>query len=172
MAPNSHRIRTATVGDLDAMCALFAQGDALHRAQIPHIFREHPGPARSPAYLQSLLQRGDVAVWVAERNGEVVGMLVAMERRVPDLPFLVPHHYVEIDAIVVDEDYRSQGIGRSLLASAESWAILLGCDGIQLGVWEFNRRARAFYEAQGYATAMRRMWKDLGSSPSPSDEDA
>jgi diamine N-acetyltransferase len=172
MASKSPQIRAATGGDLDAVCALYAQGDALHRAKIPFVFREHDGPARSPAYLQSLLQRADIAVWVAERDGQVVGMLVAIERHVPDLPFLMPRHYVEVDAIVVDEGCRGQGIGGGLLATAESWAALLGCDGVQLGVWEFNERARAFYEKHGYATAMRRMWKDLCPSPTYSDDEA
>jgi len=167
-----HCIRAATLGDLDALCALFAQADALHQAQIPHVFREHDGPARSPHYLEGLLQRDDLAVWVAEQDGQAVGMLVAVERRVPVLPFLVPHHYIEIDAIVVDEAYRSRGIGTDLLASAETWAITLGCDGIQLSVWEFNRRARSFYQSHGYTTAMRRMWKSLPQTDTTSNGNA
>jgi hypothetical protein len=62
-------IREATMGDRDALSALFAQGDALHLRGAPDVFREHAGPARSEDFFRQVLDDPDAALLVAERGG-------------------------------------------------------------------------------------------------------
>jgi len=40
-------IRTASMADYDAVCALFRELDALHVELLPQIFQAYEGPARS-----------------------------------------------------------------------------------------------------------------------------
>ena len=47
-------------------------------------------------------------------------------------------------------DDRQQGIGRTLMASAEAWLQERGCPKIQLMVRGDNAQARGFYAALGY----------------------
>jgi len=74
---------------------------------------------------------------------------------------MVPRRFLVIDNIVVRKDSRRQGVGRLLLERAEQWALARGADMVELNVWEFNTGARLFYQALGYETASRKMWKQL-----------
>lgn len=56
----------------------------------------------------------------------------------------------EISGLVVDERYRSQGIGLRLLERAEQWAREKGCRAIGLRSNVIRDRAHAFYERNGY----------------------
>lgn len=56
----------------------------------------------------------------------------------------------EVSGLVVDERYRSQGIGLRLLARAEEWAREKGCKTIGLRSNVIRGRAHAFYERHGY----------------------
>jgi GNAT superfamily N-acetyltransferase len=56
----------------------------------------------------------------------------------------------EVSGLIVDERYRSQGIGLRLLARAERWAREQGCRAIGLRSNVIRERAHAFYKRQGY----------------------
>src|SRR5262245_38839380 len=56
--------------------------------------------------------------------------------------------WLMIDSLWVSEDLRGQGLGRHLLAEAESIAVTRGCRGSWLGTFDFQ--ARGFYERNGY----------------------
>ena len=51
--------------------------------------------------------------------------------------------------LVVPEQARGQGLGRRLMAQAESFAIERGCEGIWLDTFSFQ--ARGFYEKLGFS---------------------
>lgn len=69
-------------------------------------------------------------------------------------------------AIVVLKSYRRQGLGRLLMAEAETWARGKGIDCVGLNVAEHNAVAIALYNKLGYQTEMVRMRKKLGG-PAP-----
>ena len=56
--------------------------------------------------------------------------------------------WIEIDDFFVSEEWRGQGIGASVLRTAEGIALKRGCKSCFLTTFEFQ--ARAFYEKQGY----------------------
>ena len=58
--------------------------------------------------------------------------------------------YAEIAAFVVDDRFRSQGIGRQLLAYAEDWAREKGCKEIGLRSNVIRDRAHVFYQTLEY----------------------
>jgi GNAT superfamily N-acetyltransferase len=58
--------------------------------------------------------------------------------------------YAELAAFVVDERFRSRGIGRQLLAYAEDWAREKGCKEIGLRSNVIRDRAHIFYESLQY----------------------
>jgi GNAT superfamily N-acetyltransferase len=71
-------------------------------------------------------------VWVAERDGRVVGVLVLED----DL----------LDWLFVAPDAQGTGVGTALLERAKAERP----DGLRLWVFESNRAARAFYEGRGF----------------------
>jgi ribosomal protein S18 acetylase RimI-like enzyme len=161
-------IRRATMNDYRGLCAILDEVDAQHREALPHVFRTPNGPARGKAYVASILEDDNARIWVAEQDGEIVGMVHVAVRQTRDLPILVPRRYAVIENLGVSMAFRRRGIGRALMQEAHRWAMRANINEIDLNVWEFNADARAFYKALGYRTASRRMWRQLESGEQPS----
>jgi ribosomal protein S18 acetylase RimI-like enzyme len=149
-------IRSATMRDYDAICALLAQVDALHRSAQPDQFAEAV-PAREKAYLQSWLDTPDKQLWVAERDNAVVGLVMFYLRQTPDVPILVPRRFIQLDTLVVDAKQQRQGIGETLMQATHQWGRERGIRDIELGVWAFNEAAMAFYRRLGYEALYHKM---------------
>lgn len=99
--------------------------------------------ARRLADLQS---SNDHRVFILERaDGGVAGWVgVSIYRSVES------DARAEITGLVVDERFRSQGIGQRLLERAENWAREKGCSVVALRSNVIRGRAHAFYERCGY----------------------
>jgi len=54
--------------------------------------------------------------------------------------------------LVVDENYRHNGIGHALMQKIEQWAYLAGCEGVILRSNVKRQEAHLFYEKIGYTT--------------------
>ena len=156
-----YTLRAAKFGDYEALCALLAEGDGLHSDHLPHFFRRAPGLARSPSYIRSLIADPSVGLFVALDDEALVGCLIIGARQTPDFPILVPRSYAVVEVIVVKETHRGLGIGKQLMSQAEHWAYEQGLEAVELNVFEFNDRARSFYEELGYETVSRRMVKGM-----------
>jgi GNAT superfamily N-acetyltransferase len=63
---------------------------------------------------------------------------------------LVWDPYAEICSLVVDARVRSQGIGRALVAAAESWALAQGFTIVRVRSNVIRLAAHRFYEQLGY----------------------
>jgi ribosomal protein S18 acetylase RimI-like enzyme len=158
-------IREAVPSDYEVLCEIIAEVDTLHLEALPQLFRRTEGPPRDQAYLYQLMTHPDAAFLVAERtddrSGQLLGFVNAWLRQARDIPILRPRRYVEIENLAVCPSARRLGIGRALMEAVFAWARGRGAQQIELTVWEFNAGARAFYEALGYTTASRRMWRTL-----------
>jgi len=85
-------------------------------------------------------------VFVAEtHSGVLAGFLSAFVMRT-----LESDAHVEIGALVVDEQHRSQGVGELLMEKAENWARESGCELVRLRSNVIRERAHQFYERLGY----------------------
>ena len=78
---------------------------------------------------------------VAEHDGVVVGTVMAG----------YDGHRGWINYLAVDPDAQRLGVGRALMAAAESLLGERGCPKINLQIRTSNREAIAFYESIGYA---------------------
>lgn len=154
-------IREARLADYEELCEIFAEVDALHHEALPHVFRAPDGPARAKEYISSVMADGYAALFVAQSDGEIVGLVQIFVRETPDVPIMVPRRYAVIDTLVVKRGFRRSGVGRALMERAHRWAWTKGTTQVELSVWEFNRGAMAFYEKLGYRTTSRRMWRAL-----------
>jgi [ribosomal protein S18]-alanine N-acetyltransferase len=56
----------------------------------------------------------------------------------------------EVDGLVVDQDYRRQGIGSALICAAMAWAANAGASGVRLEVRASNTAAIALYRRHGF----------------------
>ena len=71
-----------------------------------------------------------------------------------------PHGYVAILAVAGEAEGR--GVGRALLMAAEDWGKANGFTKLTLAVFADNRRAKGFYERQGWSLELETWYKKLG----------
>ena len=154
-------IRPATAQDYDDLCRIIEQVDALHRENVPHIFRKADGAVRERAYILALLADEDQGIFVAEVDGQAAGFVHVAVRDTLPIPILVPRRLGFVDNLAVSQHFRRLGIGRALMQEAQRWATERGATEIELNVFEFNESAIAFYRSLGYETFSRRMGKRL-----------
>ena len=114
-------------------------------------------PEAARRRLELLVASHNDEVWVAERDGTVVGLVAihvsaSLER---------DGEVAKVSAIVVDEAARRDGIGQQLMALAEREARRRGCVLLFLTTAERRQDAHAFYRGLGFEETGRRFAKAL-----------
>jgi ribosomal protein S18 acetylase RimI-like enzyme len=140
------------VGDLALRPATMADAERLGevtRAAYGHYVERLGRPPRPMTDDFAAVVR-DHAVTVAERGGEVVGLIVL---GVDDEGFVV-------DNVAVDPAHRGTGVGRALLVHAEAAARREGFDSIYLYTHELMTENQALYARAGYVEYDRRLHGD------------
>ena len=141
-------IRKAQEQDIDAILELNRQIGEIHFEQAPQVFCP-PSPEERAFLLAAIAAEGRLFC-VAEQEVAVVGFLTARIDINETIPFLSKQPICRIGTVVVDEGYRSQGIGKALIAHCDEWGKVHGAHQIRLEVMAFNERAKALYEALGF----------------------
>jgi RimJ/RimL family protein N-acetyltransferase len=157
-------VRRATKDDSDSIAALFVFLDALHADARPDLYRSVEGNPRSPEFIDESLGRVDSVVLVVDGTDGLKGLVVAYVRTVEACSVMAARKCVILDALVTHPDHRRTGVGRSLVRAVENWARERGATAVEIGVHEFNREAREFYERLGYTTQTRRLEKRIGGT--------
>lgn len=70
---------------------------------------------------------------------------------------MMPRRYAWIGDLVLREQFRRSGVGRSLVEKAHQWSLGKGVSQVELNVWEFNKEAIIFFKMLGYKTIRRTM---------------
>jgi len=95
--------------------------------------------------LEKIEQEREHQVFVAELSGQVVGWVEVYARTI-----LVADDVAEIEGLVVDDGVRGRGIGKIMMAFAETWASEHGCSHVYLRSNVIRDAAHRFYEGLGY----------------------
>ena len=95
----------------------------------------------------------DHLVLVAEEEGEIVGFAHAFVRNALEKP---PE--VVTQSLVVDQAKRHRGIGQTLMAAVENWAIEMGSVSVSLSTQIERDGAHAFYARLGYVPFATSHW--------------
>ena len=157
-------IRKATDKDYDGLSKLYNELNTLHSNALPHIFITPSPTPQSLDYVRSIIEDKNAALFVAQSDGGIIGFIYAAIRESPDNPVSIKRSYVYIDDICVKQEYRRSSVGKTLMESVEQWALKKGIYQIELNVWDFNRRATAFFNSLGYTPSRHIMWKTVKKS--------
>jgi GNAT superfamily N-acetyltransferase len=126
------------------------------------VWPEDKAMKASAAEIASLLPDGpDTAghdLFVAIADGTEVGQLWLFT----DPEALAPETFIY--EIAIDEQHQGKGLGRSLLAAAETWCAERGVKVVRLNVFAFNMTAISLYESSGYTVTNLNMMKRVGLS--------
>lgn len=138
------QVRDAEAGDAGALARLCGQlgYPSSPEAVLPRLER---------------LVRSGARALVATSGGEVIGLATVHLRST--INHAAP--LAQLTLLVVDEERRSQGVGRALVDEAEAWARAQGCRRIIVTTALNRTGAHAFYERIGYAHTGRRYGKDF-----------
>ena len=104
---------------------------------------------------------GDTAVVLAERDGEVAGLLIWYVATGESYVFETLRRYGKVDALVVAKEHRGQGIGNLLLAEADRLTRERGLSRMMLHVIEGNDGAAEAYRKFGFRPHSINMAKPL-----------
>jgi GNAT superfamily N-acetyltransferase len=124
-------LRRARPSDASAIAALHL---AARRHDMPYLPELHSDEEVRAWMRHTLLPKAEV--WIAEIAGRPVGYLALVD----DI----------LDHLYVAPEHQGHGVGSLLLAKAKA----LRPAGLQLYAFQRNGRARAFYEARGFAPVL------------------
>ncbi|WP_035179110.1 GNAT family N-acetyltransferase [Alkalihalobacterium bogoriense] len=98
--------------------------------------------------LTTISKHPDYETFIAKQNQQIVGMVGACHQ----LAYEKNHTYVRIISMVVEENYRKQGIGKKLIEVVEHWAKGKGAHAIVLNSGNRKERkiAHLFYQKLGF----------------------
>ena len=154
---NELTIRRATQADLDAVIALLADTDALHRDALPWLFQPTEG-THWHDFLEPFVTQADRVMLVAvAADGTLAGVIYMLLRPPARAPIVKPAVVAELDSLAVNDAFRRQHIGTRLVEAALDWAKAAGATRTELSVYEFNGPARAFWSTFGFETVSRRL---------------
>ena len=138
-------------------------GAALMRAHYAFDRERFLAPGANPEegyarFLGSQLDDDDAVIFVAERDGRVVGYVYAG---------IEPRSWKElrdvagfIHDVLVDDDVRSHGIGARLVAAAAEWLTARGVARVMLWTAERNTSAQRLFERLGFRRTMIEMTRE------------
>jgi len=129
-------IRAMTAGDIPATRELLAQLG--YPMAVEEVRRRYDVVIRSESH----------ALIAAEHDGFVIALCHVYARPALDKP---PEAVVQ--ALVVDQTRRGDGIGKLMMDAAERWAVERGFNSIVLSSHIARPDAHAFYQAIGYKCA-------------------
>lgn len=100
--------------------------------------------------------------WVAELDGAIVGFLIG-----GDAAYEVPGYPNELRALYTKPGVQRQGVGTALMKTYQDWLKARGESAYHLWVGKQNKRAHAFYEANGGKRVAERGDRVFGGMPIP-----
>jgi GNAT superfamily N-acetyltransferase len=136
-------VRPATRADAEAMART-------HWLSANTAYGRNDPLERRLAAARRILEEGDTRPFVAETDGDVIGVLTVGED--------------ELYAIYVHPDYWGTGVGQALLDRAEH-ELAKTCDVAGLTCMVGNARARRFYERNGWEPGETLVEPHFGGEP-------
>jgi len=140
------RIRLASEQDYDAVERIMKQVQRMHVDWRPDIYMDTDPVLPYDRYLAHLAEQ---QVYVADLEGEAVGLLICLVRHISGGP-VRERDVLFVDSMAVEEGYRGRGIGRELFDALLQLCRERGYDGLELQVNARNQAARAMYEKYGF----------------------
>jgi ribosomal protein S18 acetylase RimI-like enzyme len=161
MTPDTLRVRPARPGDLQALGRL---GADLMRSHYAYDRQRFMPPGAHPehgyaSFLGSLLDRSDVAIFVAEVAGAVAGYVYAGVEPISWKELRDECGYVH--DLVVDDAHRGRGVGTLLMEAALGWMKERGLPRVVLCTAQSNDGAQRLFAHLGFRRTMIEMTREL-----------
>jgi ribosomal protein S18 acetylase RimI-like enzyme len=159
--PIGPAIRRATSADLPALGRLGALLVGVHHDFDPKRFiaPSRQTPSGYASFLATQLENPDVAVFVAEESGAVIGYAYVTVEGYDYMSLRGPAGIVH--DIVVDPASRGRGVGRLLMETALDFFASRGAPRVVLSTAEQNAPAQRLFASMGFRRTMIEMTREL-----------
>lgn len=124
-------------------------------------FREtyaiHNNPQDMQQYMDAYMSKSRLIAEVDEPGsctliqwyGDLMAGYARLRRASPSCSISATSHW-ELERFYVDKPWQGRGLAADLMSACEQETQKRGLDGLWLGVWTENRRARRFYQKMGF----------------------
>ncbi|MDD5877630.1 MAG: GNAT family N-acetyltransferase [Clostridiales bacterium] len=143
-------IRNAQIDDVNMVSELMLQVAKIHSSARRDIFKEKNIEEIKNEVNNRMNNKENILI--AEENNSIFGVIIYKIKEVREHINLKDRTVLWIDELVVDENIRGKGIGRSLFLEVNKIAKENNCNAVELNCWNFNRQAIKFYEKCGMNT--------------------
>ncbi len=147
-------VRRAELTELERVNELRYMVNELHVQARPDRFLPGFGEEIRD-YARQMLESERGGVYVALRDGRIVGYAVAERIERKGNAFSLPQRFLHVVELGVDESCRRQGVATELVDYLRALARAEDLGHVELDVWAFNREALSFYEALGFTEVRR-----------------
>ena len=145
-------LRDARQNDYESVKRLFSQLAAYHDG----LYGDDPDPNREDLtpedFAKELSQPKSKMLLAVDLNndGKVAGLIHADWHNLTEDPLAPTDRMVRIMSINIDEPYRGQKLGKTMIAAIEQWSTDIGAGLVQLRVDKKNFNAAAAYQKLDY----------------------
>lgn len=98
-------------------------------------------------YFTKKIEGTNGVCFVAEIEKKIVGYFTAAKKEVPGYRLII---VADLENLVVDGNFRSQGIGKELTDSFATWAKKIGAKRVSVNVFSGNEKGIDFYKREGF----------------------
>lgn len=159
-------IRMANVNDAQMLSALayttFWDAFASHPKNAPEDMRHYMRQAFSEEQIALELADGNTFFLIAELDEKAAGYAKVVRDATEE--GITAERPIELARLYSHQEYLGKGVGQNLMNACVEFAQETHHDVIWLGVWEYNPRAMAFYEKNGFRAVGKHIFQ-LGSDP-------
>ena len=151
-------IREATLADTPALMELYDGSLRYMASPQPTVWRVVP---QSPEFAQNAVIDPNASLLVWDENGALLGLAAVFLHEAEEKPIRFASRYADLDTLFVRPAFRGRGIGTALLHAAKQWAVLQGCNHLELMTLGENSAARQFYANHGMKERNIILWTSL-----------
>lgn len=159
-------LRPATLADAEALTDLafksFWDAFAGHPKNAPHDLDAYMRSAFSIEQMRRELADDKSVFTIAGIDGEFAGYSKVVIDNIE--PGIAAEKPIELNRLYSHQKFLGKGVGQALMDDCFERAKKHGRDVMWLGVWEYNPRARRFYEKHGFRVVAEHVFQ-LGSDP-------
>lgn len=151
--------RKAIEQDYEGVLMLKKQVHNIHVESEPKFYRISENPFAKSEFLDEL-EKEHIFILENERK-EIIAYAALVEMNVKDNPLIYDQRIMFIDDICVREDERKKGYGKGFFKQLEQMGKEKGYTSLELNVWNFNERGKAFFQKMGMKNMRIRMQKEI-----------
>lgn len=121
-----------------------------HAEMLPEIFKK--GVLRDVEYYERILTDNERIIFVAINDvGDPIGFVKGKIVDFPGSDMLQARRYGYVDGIFVKNAFRGRLVEYKLQKELFEWFKSLGLNNVEANVYEFNGRAKEYYQLFGYS---------------------